>query len=371
MKQLDTARITRVLSLVAASVAVTFGQAQSYTIPVVVHVLWDNSIFANISDAQVMSGIDDLNTGFNSLSFEPTLQPPYDVLAADMEVEFCLATTAPDGSPTTGILRYQTPLAQQGGTPESYMDQWPPERYLNIWVIQNFTGGGHHFTYSPAQAAVDPGEDGIMIRHNVFGSIGTSSYSYAPTIIYNAGRYLDLKLLWEEPIEGTLCGDDGVEDTPPSREITDCIYSGPDGCAGTMPVMLENYMTYSFCNKMFTQGQKLRVHAALNSPVAHRNNLWSAENLGMTGCGPVAMAEQHPAEMLSVMAQGDHQWLVHGPSSGAWSLSLYTTTGLLVGSWHSAQGPVSVDLSGHARGLYVLQAASAGAYRGHAKVVVE
>lgn len=351
-----------------ALLAATGAQSQTYTIPVVVHVLWDGYL-ENISDAQVLNAVEVLNTGFNSLSFEP-IDTTYQDLAASMDVEFCLATIAPDGSPTTGIERFETPLADMGGVPESYMNQWPPERYLNLWTI-----GGLDTTYGstlpPAEAALNPAMDGIMLPHFMFGQIGTSTYYEGKAIIFHAGRYLNLKLIWEDPIAGGPCGDDEVADTPPSQDIMNCIQNGPDGCAGDLPQMLENYMTYSYCNRMFTQGQKERVHAALNSPVAQRNNLWSAENLGMTGCGPVAVAEQRPAAKLSVSAQGGDQWLVQGPASGAWSLNLYNTTGLLVGSWNSAQGPVSLDLSGHARGMYVLQATSAGAYRGHAKVVVE
>lgn len=42
-------------------------------------------------------------------------------------------------------------------------------------------------------------------------------------------------------------------------------------------------MDYSYCARMFTQGQKLRMHAALNSTVANRDNLWSPANLVATG----------------------------------------------------------------------------------------
>ncbi|MCX7745145.1 MAG: PKD domain-containing protein, partial [Flavobacteriales bacterium] len=46
---------------------------------------------------------------------------------------------------------------------------------------------------------------------------------------------------------------------------------------------VQNFMDYAYCARMFTEGQKQRVHAALNSPVADRNNLWTAQNLIETG----------------------------------------------------------------------------------------
>ena len=42
-------------------------------------------------------------------------------------------------------------------------------------------------------------------------------------------------------------------------------------------------MEYSYCNKMFTNGQKNRMRAAMVSGVGGRNNLWSTSNLNATG----------------------------------------------------------------------------------------
>lgn len=46
---------------------------------------------------------------------------------------------------------------------------------------------------------------------------------------------------------------------------------------------VQNYMEYSYCSKMFTWGQRDRMIGALNTPIASRNNLWTAENLAATG----------------------------------------------------------------------------------------
>ncbi|HRH39425.1 MAG TPA: PKD domain-containing protein, partial [Flavobacteriales bacterium] len=59
---------------------------------------------------------------------------------------------------------------------------------------------------------------------------------------------------------------------------------------------VQNYMEYSYCSIMFTEGQKTRARSALNSPTYQRNNLWTDENLAATGtaegaqqlCPPVA-----------------------------------------------------------------------------------
>ncbi|MFT3885913.1 MAG: M43 family zinc metalloprotease [Flavobacteriales bacterium] len=46
---------------------------------------------------------------------------------------------------------------------------------------------------------------------------------------------------------------------------------------------LQNYMDYSYCSVMFTNGQRDRMRAAITSSIASRNNLWTDANLAQTG----------------------------------------------------------------------------------------
>ncbi len=46
---------------------------------------------------------------------------------------------------------------------------------------------------------------------------------------------------------------------------------------------VENYMEYSYCSKMFTLGQRDRARAALLSTTTQRANLWTEQNLQLTG----------------------------------------------------------------------------------------
>lgn len=46
---------------------------------------------------------------------------------------------------------------------------------------------------------------------------------------------------------------------------------------------VQNYMDYSYCSVMFTEGQKQAMLAALNNDVSFRNNLWTNDNLILTG----------------------------------------------------------------------------------------
>lgn len=357
------ASMLRCALLFLLALSAPFAFAQSYTIPVVVHVLWATPM-QNVTDAQILSALDKMNTDYNSVSIQP-IDPPYDTLAASMDISFCLASTAPDGTPTTGIERMQTPLAVQGGTAESYLNQWPPAQYLNIWVVGQMAFGAYHGSLGPDSAAVDPGRDGVMVVYNALSGFDDG------TLTFQTARYLDLKLLWQDPIDGGPCGDDGVADTPPCMIFVQCSSTAPDGCADQQPLMLENYMTYSGCGRMFTQGQKDRVYAALNSSVAQRNNLWTTWNLGLTGCGPLGTAEVQATEQglqVITLAEPGH-WSLHFPQPGTWQVTAFTSAGQQAGHWQTGSDKLAIDLGGKATGLYLLRAENAQGERYSAKVL--
>ena len=84
------------------------------TIPVVVHVVYYNSN-ENISTAQVQSQIDILNEDFRRLNADAVNTPSaFQSVAADCEIEFCLATVDPNGNTTNGITRTQTSQSSFG-----------------------------------------------------------------------------------------------------------------------------------------------------------------------------------------------------------------------------------------------------------------
>jgi hypothetical protein len=78
------------------------------TIPVVVHVVYRTTV-QNISDAQIQSQIAVLNKDFRKLNTDigsvPSVWQP---LAADPQIQFCLAARTPTGAATNGITRTVT-----------------------------------------------------------------------------------------------------------------------------------------------------------------------------------------------------------------------------------------------------------------------
>lgn len=256
-----------------------------YIIPVVFHIVHNNGP-ENISNEQVFDGIRQMNEDFNKLNADwQDVQPEFLDRVADMKITFKLAQLDPQGNCTNGITRTVSSLTYSGDQSMKNLIMWPRERYLNIWVAANAQGAAGYSMY-PSNVAGQWGAatDGIVVLGSYVGAIGTSSPVRSHTLSHEAGHWMNLRHCWgdsNDPGLASNCNtDDAVADTPNTKGWTSCNLRG-ESCGSLDNV--ENFMEYSYCSKMFTNGQKARVHAALNSNVASRNNLWSAANLALTG----------------------------------------------------------------------------------------
>ncbi|MBP9923666.1 MAG: T9SS type A sorting domain-containing protein [Bacteroidia bacterium] len=263
-----------------------------YVIPIVFHIL-HNYGEENISDAQVLDQVRILNRDFRRTNADTVnIVPAFQGMAADIEVEFRLPSIDPNGNCTNGIDRVQTMLTYSANN-QSKINGWPNNKYLNVWVANSLenTGAAAYAHYPGGNNAVD----GIMNLHSYLGSIGTSSEGRSRTLTHEIGHYLNLAHVWGSTNSpGVACGDDNVSDTPETKGWSSCV---PTGSLCNPPIVenVQNYMEYSFCEYMFTEGQKTRMRATLNSSVSGRNNLWTPANLLATGvtqgpqvCTPIA-----------------------------------------------------------------------------------
>ncbi|HEX2617585.1 MAG TPA: M43 family zinc metalloprotease, partial [Flavobacteriales bacterium] len=199
---------------------------------------------------------------------------------------FRLAQLDPQGNCTKGITRTVSELTNDGTQDMKDLIDWPRDKYLNVWVAASADGAAG---YAMFPGSVDgnwgEGADGIVILHNYVGSIGTSSNSHSRALTHEIGHWLNLMHTWgwsNDPAQDSNCGmSDGVNDTPTTIGWTTCNLNGAS--CGSPLDNVENYMEYSYCSKMFTEGQKNRMIAALNSDVAERSNLSTPENLAATG----------------------------------------------------------------------------------------
>ena len=235
------------------------------TIPVVVHVIYSNSN-ENISDAQILSQMQVLNDDFRRTNSDADNTWSQ---AADMQIEFCLASVDENGNATNGITRKSSTKTTWGTndamkkSSQGGVDPWDTSQYLNMWVC-NIGGGILGYAQFPGGSAAT---DGIVMGPNYFGSKngGSGFYLSAPfdlgrTTTHEIGHFLNLRHIWGD---GGCGVDDFVSDTPESD-------ASNGGCATTHVScgsvdMVQNYMDYSddSCMNLFTQGQKDRMRVTL------------------------------------------------------------------------------------------------------------
>lgn len=277
------------------------GKGVVYRIPVVFHVL-HNGGSENISREQIINCMEVWNRDFRRLNADANnVHPDFQGMPTDCEIEFVLATKAPDGTCFSGITRTVSSETYSGnGTAQKnavrdgndvYQGNWPSNKYLNVFVCQNIGGAAGYSNY-PGNFGTDM-RWGIFVLHNYVGAIGTSSPGTSRTMTHEAGHWLNLPHVWgnsNNPGLATNCnGDDGVQDTPECIGVSSCnlnsnTCSGDNAYWGSdMRDNVENYMDYSYCSKMFTAGQVARMRSALQSSTGGRNNLWTTANIAATG----------------------------------------------------------------------------------------
>ena len=268
-------------------------------IPIVFHVIHNYGI-ENISDEQIINCIEVMNEQLRLQNANASLiKDEFIGLAADTEIEFVLARKEPNGNCTTGINRLASTQTYDGDQDMKELIQWPRNKYCNIWVCANANGAAG-YTIKPNGVNNFPQADGIVIRHDYVGAIGTSSATRSIALTHEVGHWLNLSHVWGDGNSaGVDCGNDGVSDTPVTEGWSSCNVNG-ETC-GTLD-NVENYMEYSYCSKMFTQGQKTRMRTAAMSSVSQRNQLSSNNNLIATGVvnGDVLCSAQIDASYSTV-----------------------------------------------------------------------
>lgn len=252
-------------------------QADPIRIPVVVHLIHSGTSIgqgANIPSSQIEAQIRILTEDFRRTNADAN-QTPAEFLsvAADANIEFVLARQDPRGLPTTGINRVVGPKTSYDPNDAALIGQlaqWPPEDYLNIWVVPLVSPfiGYASFPISDLPGLNFPANnretDGVTIDYRYFGQGGNAvSGSRGRTATHEVGHFLGLRHIWGD---GDCNADDFVADTPlQDGSNTTCRNNNPRISCNTRD-MVENFMDYTpdNCMNLFTQGQVDRMNVVLS-----------------------------------------------------------------------------------------------------------
>lgn len=331
-------------------------------IPVVVHVVW-NSQEENISDEQIHSQIEVLNKDFRATNTEVADVPSvFQSLIADVEFEFCLAKTDPEGNATDGIVRtFTLNSVGIGGSSEiHYSDQggsdaWDTEKYLNIWVSK-FAGGIGGVASFPGEGP--DAEQGVEVNYRQFGTINVEQpYHLGRTCTHEVGHYFNLEHPWG-PLFDDCCEDDFVSDTPEACDtyLGECPSFPISSCSG--PDMFMNFMFYTNddCMGMFTLGQKARMLEALNTM---RPGLLNSD-----GCLSVSTTFEEKGEGLELIGNLINEeilYKINGSGFSGWKVVLYDSMGRINHVEEYRGGEIQrIRLPESRAGLFILTAFGEG-----------
>ena len=329
------------------------------TIPVVVHVVYKVAA-QNISDAQVFSQIDVLNEDFQRLNADTFKTPSiFKSVAANCQIQFCMAQQTPTGAWTNGIERRQTTVTSftdannyvkyynTGG-----LNIWDRNKYFNIWVC-NLSDGLLGYAQFPGQSSAT---DGIVINYSNFGRTGllASPFNKGRTATHETGHWLSLYHIWGDD-NGACTGTDYINDTPNQADLHYDCPSFPQSSCGNTSDMFMNYMDYTddACMNLFTNLQKNRMIGVMNTSRASLKTSQMCNVLGVTPNENIrgAMVFPNPAaSSISVRA------FLNNPEKAV--IRLFDLRGRLILSSElgfSSEISAEIDVSSLERGIYIVE----------------
>ena len=267
----------------------TTGRTGGYVIPVVFHVFGTDFAGKTVTDNTIITALEKVNEDFYGLNDDySTVSSLFQDIRATLNIEFKLAKIDPNGNPTTGINYY--PERAGFGNGGGYDDQirqyaWDNYKYMNVYIMldlyddNSYTNSG--VAWYPDTWMSD--NDLARVVYNGRYLYGNTDKEFASVLTHEFGHWLNLAHTFDN--ECSAPGDN-VDDTPPTTSNYGTCNVTSEKCSGAGIPNAENYMDYSDCYKMFTQGQVARMVTALDH--AARHPLWQESNLTATGVNDAA-----------------------------------------------------------------------------------
>lgn len=222
--------------------------SQTYTIPVVFHIIHKTDGTGNISDQHIYDQMQVLNEDFRALP--GTLgEAGFDTMIQFQLVDIT-RTANSEWFDDRGELQFKRDLG------------WDPNRYMNVYV--NSASGYLGYSTLPQQ---DAGSviDGIVMLYEVVGGrdMAFDSYDQGRTLVHETGHYLGLLHTFEGYgcYEGYAAGDLVADTHSEDDEHYGCTQTNSCGT----PDDIHNYMNYTddICMHEFTSEQANRAICSL------------------------------------------------------------------------------------------------------------
>lgn len=356
-----------------------------FEIPVVFHVLYNNTA-QNTADALILNQINELNRAFRKLTEDTSrIRPIFKQIAADVRIQFVLATKDPSGNPTSGITRTFTNKTTFGTSQGAYTTDmkydarggktaWDPTSYMNVWIcnmqypnlgsmVLGFAtppNGSPNWQQFPGSTKdTNDLESGVVLHYRIVGRNNPNpylKYTEGKTAVHEVGHYLGLRHVWGDGNYTVGCSfDDGIDDTPNARlASTSC--SGLNTCTDPVndkPDQTENYMDYALdgCAGMFTEKQAYVMRFVLDKlrsglPVRHIEYDTIPEPAGPE-TDMAWSVYPNPAK-----AESEVNVQIKGQTGAVYSAFIYDANGKFVSVFYLNNGNNKLNLSGLARSVY-------------------
>ncbi|MCG8475918.1 MAG: PKD domain-containing protein [Cytophagales bacterium] len=263
--------------------------ATTYTIPVVFHVFGTDFAGYSVTEQIIQTALEKVNEDYQGLNDDyDDVLPLFAPIRQPMSISFKLAKIDPNGNPTTGITF--NPVRAGFGNGGGYDNQiqqfaWDNYKYMNVYIMLDLYADGDYYNSGVAWYPNTYMSDNNLARvvYNGRYLYGNTNKEFASVLTHEFGHWLDLRHTFEGGCvtPGSSSNGDLIADTPPTTANTGTCNTTVEKCAGAGIPNGENYMDYSSCYRMFTQGQVARMIAALNLPSRHP--LWQPANLAATG----------------------------------------------------------------------------------------
>ncbi len=240
---------------------------QTYTIPIVFHIIYKSNGTGNISDQRIKDQVKVLNQDYGAIAGSSGEK------GFNTKIQFQLAGITRTVNDNWFDDRNEVQFKQALG--------WDQKRYLNVYV--NSAGGYLGYSYLPQEDAGDV-YDGVVVVYEAVGgrNNGYDYYDQGRTLVHEVGHYLGLLHTFEGYgcYEGYDSGDLIADTHSESDEHYDCRQTSTCGT----PDDIHNYMNYTedTCMYEFTPEQANRMICSI---VNYRPLLYQT-----TGTGPGSQA---------------------------------------------------------------------------------